>query len=387
MRRRRDEVAVLDGVRLQPGGNQPRKVSHVAEEQGADLVGDLAEAPGLDRARFCIPAQPVRSCSQRISRGRHGAARGALRTVRGGADRNNEEFHRIVIEAARQPAAGGRDARGDRDPARVPQRVLARRPPARVVADLPSRARRRVARLRAERAEAVMRMHILGAKDALLEVTWRRALADGPLTGLRAIEFGQLLAGPYVGTLLGDFGADVDQGRGARARGDPMRDWGRLRHNDHSLWWSVLARNKRSVDAQPARAARARRSPAELCASADVVLENFRPGHDGEAGGSAPSDVHAGNPRRDLRARVRLRPDRPLPRPPGLRVRRRGDRRPALHQRLPRPGAAAHRASRSATRSPRSRRSRASCSRSTPATPAARRARSSTPRSPTPASR
>ena len=62
----------------------------------------------------------------------------------------------------------------------------------------------------------------------------------------RVIEFGQLLAGPYVGTLLGDFGADVVKVE-APPGGDPMRDWGRLRHNDHSLWWSILARNKRSV--------------------------------------------------------------------------------------------------------------------------------------------
>ena len=66
-----------------------------------------------------------------------------------------------------------------------------------------------------------------------------------PLTGLRAIEFGQLLAGPFTGTLLGDFGADVIKIEPPGA-GDAMRDWGRLRHNDRSLWWSILARNKRS---------------------------------------------------------------------------------------------------------------------------------------------
>ena len=67
-----------------------------------------------------------------------------------------------------------------------------------------------------------------------------------PLKGLRAIEFGQLLAGPFTGTLLGDFGADVIKVEPPGA-GDAMRDWGRLRHKDHSLWWSILARNKRSV--------------------------------------------------------------------------------------------------------------------------------------------
>src|ERR1044072_9943028 len=73
-----------------------------------------------------------------------------------------------------------------------------------------------------------------------------RPLGDGPLTGLKAVEFGQLLAGPYVGTLLGDFGAEVIKIE-PPPKGDAMRDWGRLRHNDHSLWWSILARNKRSV--------------------------------------------------------------------------------------------------------------------------------------------
>ena len=85
-------------------------------------------------------------------------------------------------------------------------------------------------------------------------------LSRGPLTGLRAIEFGQLLAGPFVGTLLGDFGADVIKVE-APPSGDPMRDWGRLRHNDHSLWWSVLVAQQALRRAQPARAARARRSP------------------------------------------------------------------------------------------------------------------------------
>src|SRR4051795_11797698 len=121
-----------------------------------------------------------------------------------------------------------------------------------------------------------------------------RPLSDGPLTGLRAIEFGQLLAGPFVGTLLGDFGADVVKIE-APGAGDAMRDWGRLRHNDHSLWWSILARNKRSVTLnlrEPAGQAIAMR----LCESADIVLENFRPGTM-EKWGLGPEHVHAKNPR------------------------------------------------------------------------------------------
>jgi crotonobetainyl-CoA:carnitine CoA-transferase CaiB-like acyl-CoA transferase len=118
--------------------------------------------------------------------------------------------------------------------------------------------------------------------------------AGGPLAGLRVIEFGQLLAGPYVGTLLGDFGAEVIKVE-APGAGDPMREWGRLRHKDHSLWWSVLARNKRSV-ALNLRTERAQAIALELCTGADVVLENFRPGTM-ERWGLGPEDVHARNPR------------------------------------------------------------------------------------------
>jgi crotonobetainyl-CoA:carnitine CoA-transferase CaiB-like acyl-CoA transferase len=122
----------------------------------------------------------------------------------------------------------------------------------------------------------------------------QRALADGPLQGLRVIEFGQLLAGPYVGTLLGDFGADVVKIE-APPDGDAMRDWGRLRHNDHSLWWSILARNKRSVTLN-LRGGDGQRIAMRLCEGADVVLENFRPGTM-EKWGLGPEDVHARNPK------------------------------------------------------------------------------------------
>src|SRR3954452_9453362 len=119
-------------------------------------------------------------------------------------------------------------------------------------------------------------------------------MADPPLTGLKAIEFGQLLAGPYTGTLLGDFGADVIKIE-APGTGDAMRDWGRLRHNDHSLWWSILARNKRSV-ALNLREPEGQRIAAALAATADIVLENFRPGTM-KGWGLGPEDVHARNPR------------------------------------------------------------------------------------------
>src|SRR6202000_3173800 len=99
-------------------------------------------------------------------------------------------------------------------------------------------------------------------------------MADPPLTGLRAIEFGQLLAGPFAGTLLGDFGVDVIKIE-PPGGGDAMRDWGRLRHNDHSLWWSILARNKRSV-ALNLRKPEGQEIARQLVHTADIVLEDFR---------------------------------------------------------------------------------------------------------------
>lgn len=118
-------------------------------------------------------------------------------------------------------------------------------------------------------------------------------LAGGPLSGLRVVEFGQLLAGPYVGTLLGDFGAEIVKVELPGA-GDPMRDWGRLRHNGHSLWWAIVGRNKRSV-ALNLRTERGQQIALELCRTADVVVENFRPGTM-EKWGLGPAEVHEINP-------------------------------------------------------------------------------------------
>jgi crotonobetainyl-CoA:carnitine CoA-transferase CaiB-like acyl-CoA transferase len=119
-------------------------------------------------------------------------------------------------------------------------------------------------------------------------------VSEAPLTGIRVVEFGQLLAGPYVGTLLGDFGADVVKVE-APPQGDPMRDWGRLRHNDHSLWWSILARNKRSVTLN-LRTERGQELARDLAATADVIVENFRPGTM-EKWGLGPDDVRERNPK------------------------------------------------------------------------------------------
>jgi crotonobetainyl-CoA:carnitine CoA-transferase CaiB-like acyl-CoA transferase len=115
-----------------------------------------------------------------------------------------------------------------------------------------------------------------------------------PLAGIRVVEFGQLLAGPYTGSLLGDFGADVVKVE-APGKGDAMRDWGRLRHNDRSMWWSIIARNKRSVTLN-LRVEEGQEVARALAAQADVVVENFRPGTM-ERWGLGPERLHELNPR------------------------------------------------------------------------------------------
>ncbi|MEU7919317.1 CaiB/BaiF CoA transferase family protein [Micromonospora zamorensis] len=97
-----------------------------------------------------------------------------------------------------------------------------------------------------------------------------------PLDDIRVIELGQLLAGPFCGQLLGDFGAEVikveDPGQG-----DPMRQWGREKPYGKSLWWPVVARNKKSVTAN-LRTEQGQDLVRQLIARADVLIENFRPG-------------------------------------------------------------------------------------------------------------
>ncbi len=99
---------------------------------------------------------------------------------------------------------------------------------------------------------------------------------SGPLKGLRVIEMGTLLAGPFCGQLLGDMGAEVIKLE-APGIGDPMRVWGQEKAHGKSLWWPVVARNKKSVTVN-LRVAEGQAIVRELVAQADFVLENFRPG-------------------------------------------------------------------------------------------------------------
>lgn len=99
---------------------------------------------------------------------------------------------------------------------------------------------------------------------------------EGPLSDLRVIEMGQLLAGPFCGQLLADFGAEVIKFEQPGV-GDPMRQWGREKPHGKSLWWPVVARNKKSVTLN-LRTKEAQDIVRELIKTTDILIENFRPG-------------------------------------------------------------------------------------------------------------
>ncbi|WP_404343781.1 CaiB/BaiF CoA transferase family protein [Vreelandella venusta] len=96
-----------------------------------------------------------------------------------------------------------------------------------------------------------------------------------PLQGLKVLELGQLIAGPFATKLLGEFGADVIKIE-PPSTGDPLRKW-RMIEDGTSLWWHVQTRNKRSV-ALDLRSEEGQKLVRQLAVEADVVVENFRPG-------------------------------------------------------------------------------------------------------------
>ncbi|HSW04844.1 CaiB/BaiF CoA transferase family protein [Aquabacterium sp.] len=102
----------------------------------------------------------------------------------------------------------------------------------------------------------------------------------GPLAGLRVIELGQLIAGPFAGKTLADFGADVIKieppASSTSEGGDPLRKW-RMLHKGTSVWWQVQSRNKRSV-VLDLRTDEGRADVRRLIDEADVLIENFKPG-------------------------------------------------------------------------------------------------------------
>ena len=98
----------------------------------------------------------------------------------------------------------------------------------------------------------------------------------GPLAGVRVVELGTLLAGPFTGRLLGDMGAEVIKVE-PPGQPDPLREWGKARYEGRSLWWPVQSRNKKCCTLD-LRVERGQALLLELVEHADVLVENFRPG-------------------------------------------------------------------------------------------------------------
>jgi formyl-CoA transferase len=104
--------------------------------------------------------------------------------------------------------------------------------------------------------------------------------APRPLAGLKVLELGQLIAGPFAGKVFAEFGAEVVKveppAEGSAPGGDPLRQW-RLLHEGTSLWWYVQARNKKSVTVN-LRSSEGQEIVRRLARESDIVIENFRPG-------------------------------------------------------------------------------------------------------------
>jgi formyl-CoA transferase len=122
--------------------------------------------------------------------------------------------------------------------------------------------------------------------------------ATGPLRGLRVLELGVILAGPFVGRMLADFGAEVIKVE-SPDQGDPMRDWGSVRaegpNGPRALWWPFLARNKKVITLD-LRQPEGQDLALKLLGECDVLVENFKPGTL-ERWGLGPDVLQKHNPR------------------------------------------------------------------------------------------
>jgi len=150
----------------------------------------------------------------------------------------------------------------------------------------------RMMRAKTTQADCLRRQHCMDSSQSLP--------TPAALAGVRVVEMGQLIAGPFCGKTLGEFGADVikieapaDPRRPGASGGDPLRNW-RLIKEGTSVWWQVQSRNKRSV-ALDLRQKEGQTIARQLIAEADVLVENFRPGTL-EAWGMSPEELHALNP-------------------------------------------------------------------------------------------
>ena len=114
---------------------------------------------------------------------------------------------------------------------------------------------------------------------------------DKPLRGMRVIEMGQLIAGPFTGSVLGYFGAEVIKIE--PPTGDPVRYW-RLTENNTSYWWHSVSRNKKSITLN-LKTEEGRQIAKDLILESDVLIENFKPGTL-EKWGMSPEDLKKDNP-------------------------------------------------------------------------------------------
>jgi formyl-CoA transferase len=121
----------------------------------------------------------------------------------------------------------------------------------------------------------------------------RDRTGPGPLAGVRVIELGTLLAGPFAGRLLGDMGAEIVKIE-PPGQPDQLRDWGKARYEGRSLWWPVQSRNKRCCTLD-LRKEKGQELLLELVKHADVLVENFRPGTL-ERWNIGPDRLHEANP-------------------------------------------------------------------------------------------
>jgi formyl-CoA transferase len=122
----------------------------------------------------------------------------------------------------------------------------------------------------------------------------RESNGPGPLAGVRVVELGMLLAGPFTGRLLGDMGAEIIKVE-PPGQPDPLREWGQARYEGRSLWWPVQSRNKKCVTLDLRQEA-GQRLLLELAGKSDVLVENFRPGTL-EKWGLGPDQLWDVNPR------------------------------------------------------------------------------------------
>ena len=134
--------------------------------------------------------------------------------------------------------------------------------------------------------------HVVSVGVAVMPLPTTETTPARPLAGMRVLELGQLLAGPFAGSILGYFGAEVIKVE-PPGKGDPLRVW-RVLDNGTSLWWRSLGRNKKCITLN-LHTDKGRALTRQLADRADVLIENFRPGTM-EAWGLGPKELKRTNP-------------------------------------------------------------------------------------------